>query len=313
MSQPIRIAISGGGLAGATLLYALLPHQNLDVHIFESASAFKEAGAAVGMTRNAQAALELIGRSATECLQRAGAVQQEGVQAMMGQGPWQGSVVSLMDAHSEGGSRVTSIVHRAAFLHELLGNVPPERMHASKKLESVDHHEDGSLTIHLYVFMADLAGGDLLTRTLNSSDGSTHNCDILVGADGIHSTVRKLILGEKNPAAVPRNSGCWAIMALKPYAEAQASIGTGPVDIENAREYAWIGDGTFLMHNVLSEGQLVQFVVTGCEQEAVGSDHWHRTVSADELRRLYQDWPSHLKKAIEEVCTIRISTALTSH
>lgn len=91
-------------------------------------------------------------------------------------------------------------------------------------------------------------------------------------------------------------------MALKPYAEAQASIGKGPIDVENAQEYAWIGDGTFLMHNLLSEGQLVQFVVAAHEQEAVGSDRWHRTASAHELRKLFQDWPPHLKKAVEEVC-----------
>lgn len=148
MPQHIRIAISGGGLAGATLLYALLPHPQLDVHIFESASAFKEAGAAVGMTCNAQAALELI--SATECLKRAGAVPQKAAQAMMGVGENQGSTVCLIGANS--GSPVTSIVHRAALLRELLAGVPSERMHASKKLETVHRNDDGSLTIHLYAF-----------------------------------------------------------------------------------------------------------------------------------------------------------------
>lgn len=147
MPQPIRIAISGGGLAGATLLYALLPHPHLDVHIFEAASAFKEAGAAVGMTCNAQAALELI--SATECLQRAGAVPHKPGKAMMGVGENQGSTVCVIGASS--GSPLTRVVHRAALLRELLSGVPLGRMHASKKLESVDHHNDGSLTIHLYV------------------------------------------------------------------------------------------------------------------------------------------------------------------
>ncbi|KAI3397513.1 hypothetical protein diail_10725 [Diaporthe ilicicola] len=243
----MRIAISRGGLAGATLFYALLPHPHLDVHIFESASASKEASAPVGMTRNARAALELIGHSAPNCLLRAGAVMQTGVQAMMGQGAGKGGMVCLIDAHNDGGSRVTSIVHRAALLRELLRDVPPGRMHASKKLESVDRNDDGSLIIHF-----------------------THDCDILIGADGIHSTVRKLILGDGDPAAVPRNSGCWAIMALKPYAEAQASIGKGQVTIEDAREYAWIGERTFLMHNLLSEGQLVQLITTVYEPEAVG-------------------------------------------
>ena len=79
MSATIRVAISGGGLAGATLFHVLhrLPH--LEVHIFESASAFKEAGMAVGITRNAQTALELIGPTAIQALRRAGAVPSESV------------------------------------------------------------------------------------------------------------------------------------------------------------------------------------------------------------------------------------------
>ncbi|KAL2282258.1 hypothetical protein FJTKL_11079 [Diaporthe vaccinii] len=131
MSQPIRIAISGRGLAGATLLYALFPHTHLDVHIFESAPAFKEAGASVGMTHNAQAALELISHSAIECLQRAGAVPQQGVQALMGQGAGRGSLGCFIGSHGEDGTRVTTSVHRAAFLRELLAGVPADRMHGS--------------------------------------------------------------------------------------------------------------------------------------------------------------------------------------
>lgn len=169
MSEPIRVAISGGGLAGATLLFALLPHSHLEVHVFESASAFKEAGAAVGVSRNAQAALSLIGQPAVECLQRAGAVPQKGVQAMMGQGAGQGSMVCLLDADNDGGSRVTSIVHRAALLRELLASVPADHMHVSKKLESVDRNNDGSLTIHLYVFALDCVGDPLLGRVCKMS------------------------------------------------------------------------------------------------------------------------------------------------
>lgn len=113
--------------------------------------------------------------------------------------------------------------------------------------------------------------------------------------------MRKLLLGESEPTAVvPRNSGYWAIMALKPYAEAKASIGKG-IDVDDPQTHAWIGKGAFLMHNVLSEGQLVQLVLTAYDEEAVGSERWHRTVSADEIRKLYQDWPAHLKNGIEQV------------
>lgn len=126
-----------------------------------------------------------------------------------------------------------------------------------------------------------------------------HECDILVGADGIHGTVRKFILGEDDPAASPRNTGAWTVMVLKPAAQAKASFGDGP--LEEAREYSWVGDGAFLMHNMFNQCQVVQFMVAAHEAGAEGSDRWHRTVSADELEELYKGFPEHLKKAIDEV------------
>jgi salicylate hydroxylase len=274
----IRIAISGGGLAGASLIHALLLHAHLDVHIFESATEFKEAGMAIGFARNALDALDLIGPSAAQCLERAGAVPMRGVRFMLAQGEGAGNMID----ETKDGSRVTSIVHRAAFLRELLADVPPERMHASKKLDNFDQNSDGSLTLRF-------------------TDGTTHECDVLIGADGISSTVRKLILGEGDPAAFPRNTGTWGVMALKPYTEVQASIGKELVNIEDAREYSWIGKGAYLLHNVLNEGQVVQLVLSSHDKDAESSERWHRTVSADEIKKLYQDWPPQLYKAVQEV------------
>jgi len=51
------MAVSGGGLAGATLMNALLKHPHLDPHIYESAAEFSERGAAVDLSINAQRAL----------------------------------------------------------------------------------------------------------------------------------------------------------------------------------------------------------------------------------------------------------------
>ncbi|KAI1352283.1 hypothetical protein F5Y01DRAFT_324517 [Xylaria sp. FL0043] len=280
MSSSIRIAIIGGGLAGASLIHALVKFPHLDIHIFESAAAFKEAGMAIGIGRNAQAALELIGSSAAQCLKRAGAVPMRGVRFMLAHGETAGSVADEVDDVVQG-KRLTSIVHRADFLQELLADIPRDRMHASKKLLRIDGK--GPLVLHF-------------------TDGTTHECDILVGADGIHSVVRKLVLGENDPAALPRNSGAWFLMTLQPFDKAQSSLGKELVNIEDAREYGWAGKNAFLMHNLLSGGQLVQFAIASNDEEAAaGSDQWHRVVGIDEIKKLYQDWPPQLNKAVTEL------------
>ncbi|KAH9902344.1 salicylate hydroxylase [Xylariomycetidae sp. FL2044] len=280
MTSPIRIAVTGGGLAGASLVYSLLKFPHLDVHIFESAPAFKEAGMAIGLARNTLGALDLMG--AAGCLERAGAVAMKGVRFMIAQTEGQGKIIAEVD-ESEEGKRLTSIVHRAALLQQLLADIPEERMHASKKLDSVAHQDSGSLVLRFV-------------------DGTTHECDVLVGADGIHSTVRKLILGAEDPAASPRNTGSWLVMTLAPYAEARASIGES-IDGGDAREHGWIGNGTFLMHNILSEGQLVQLAIA-TEEAEFDPDQWFRVVTADEIKALFQGWPPHLVKGVDDlVCS----------
>lgn len=110
--------------------------------------------------------------------------------------------------------------------------------------------------------------------------------------------MRKTILGADDPAASPRNSGWWAVWTLQPYEEARHFL--IEADIEDPREHIWVGDGTFLMHNILSGGELVQFILTAHTPGQVGGESWQTTLSAETLRDLYKGWPSHLRNAIEK-------------
>lgn len=283
MSQhvPIRVAISGGGMAGAALMHALHQEPNLDVHIFESASTFKEIGAAVGVLRNAKRALELIGPSAAQCLPRAGAVPMKAAHYMLARGPDSGEMVARIDSH---GGDLNDNVHRAAFLRELLADVPPSQMHASKKLDTISRASDGSVVMHF-------------------ADNTTHECDIVIGADGIHSRVRQLILGHDNPVASPVPAGWWFLQLLKPYKEVQALLGEELVDINNHVEYCYPGDGVFLLHNILSEGDLCQVAaVVKCDKdEAVGQ--WKKEVASKELLKHFSAFPPRHENAMKEAST----------
>ncbi|PQE12391.1 salicylate hydroxylase protein [Rutstroemia sp. NJR-2017a BVV2] len=82
-AKRLRIAISGGGLAGATVASALQSNPYLDVNIYESAAQFSERGAAVGISVNGQRAFEEISTEVRDALDKAGAVKMNSSRMMI--------------------------------------------------------------------------------------------------------------------------------------------------------------------------------------------------------------------------------------
>ena len=180
--SPIRVSILGGGLAGAAVLQSLLKNPNLDVHIFESAPAFREAGMDILIGQNANKALELMGLR--DRLTAAKALRMDGAIATIAQGKDTGKTCLTIDFDKNDSWEVS----RALFLEQLLKDVDQSRLHPAKKMRSLTQQPEQNIILEF-------------------EDGTTHACDILLGADGIHSAVRKYVVGPENPSATPTFAG----------------------------------------------------------------------------------------------------------
>jgi salicylate hydroxylase len=139
------------------------------------------------------------------------------------------------------GAEPTLVVHRAAFLQELLKPIPGGSLHANKKLVNIQDAPDEEQ-------------GILLTF----ADGSVEHTDMLIGADGIHGFVRKYVLGDDHPATDAKFAGFWDCRSLVPFEKAKKLL--GEEYFKEDRQYGWIGDGAMLLHDVLDNGKTVQCV-----------------------------------------------------
>lgn len=276
--KPVRIAILGGGLAGAATCKGLVKHPNLRVDIFESAPEFREKGQAIGFNHNAIWALKLL--DLKKCLDAAGAVELNAVHFMMGEGPDRGKLVTEIARRKNG----TWITQRSDFLLQMFKGVDQASLHPGKKLISMERR--GEETI------------------LSFEDGSSHVCDIVLGADGIHSKVRRYVAGHDHPGVEPVNTGWRAVWTLKPYDTAVKYLGPELINKDKPRQMGWGGRYGFVMHDILSNGALVQCVIDqktpDDEFESVRND-WVKTVTKPELVKVLEGWDPRLQGMVDLV------------
>lgn len=172
-----RIGIAGAGIGGLTAAIALLK-QGHDVVVFEQAKGFFKVGADINLTPNAVCALDGLGEIVAEGLRKTAArpdyrISRDG---------YTGEETSRlgMSAQAEenyGAPQLT--IHRADLIQALADAFPLEGVQFDKRLTGVEQNN-----------------GQVVA---SFADGSNENLDILIGADGIHSTVRTALLGEEKP------------------------------------------------------------------------------------------------------------------
>lgn len=113
-------------------------------------------------------------------------------EVILAQGPHAGERVAEL-----GRARGRKSVSRADLLAGLLGLVPAGRVVFGKRLMWLEEADDGA------------AGGGRIS--LEFLDGTRVFAHCVLGADGIHSVVRRFVLGEHHPAAAPKNRDRWQV------------------------------------------------------------------------------------------------------
>ncbi|KAI1129772.1 salicylate hydroxylase [Nemania abortiva] len=251
---PIRVAIIGGGLAGATLARALTKHDGLDVQVYEAGD-FKERGAGVGIQSNALRALDEIIPSAMNMLvEQAGAVPTSSARLLMGCGPEAGSFLLDLDVSSQKVS-----VHRASLLRELLAPLPDDILHAHKRLVGI-HASNQSARIEV-----------------EFEDGTKDYFDAVIGADGIFSSVREYVLQDEAEKHTASPAGFWDCRNLVPLDKAMDALDD------------WVGDGAFLLHCVVENRTMVQCIISGIDEDVSRKDR-KRPITKEELENALSSW-----------------------
>jgi salicylate hydroxylase len=254
----LTVLIAGGGIGGLAALLALRA-RGIDAQLFEQAEAFRQVGAGIQLSSNATRILRSLGLG--EALARA-CVYPEGRDYRA----WDDGdrlYYTPLGARAEARFGAPYYhAHRADLLDVLLGGVANTGFRLNARIERF------------------VQTADQVTVTL--ADGTKVTGDVLIGADGIHSTVRGQLFGKE----MPRYTGNVAWRGLVP-AERVAHLDLGRVTgvwmgpnrsivqyyVASGRTFNWIGISRSVQparESWLAEGRI--------EDALAEYSGWHTTI-----------------------------------
>ncbi len=215
----MRIIVIGAGIGGLAAALTLT-RSGADVQVFEQASDLREVGAGIQISPNASRILHRLGLG--DALHREG-VRPHAVVFRRWDDGHELARQPLADACERNFGAPYYHFHRADLLNVLSAAIPTGVLHLDHRCVGLSQHDD-RVEVHF-------------------DNGNTVEADVVIGADGIHSSVRKAIMGAESP----RFSGHVAYRGLVPV-ERVAELG-----IEVAA-FAWWGPNRHFVHYFVGAG-----------------------------------------------------------
>jgi salicylate hydroxylase len=171
----LKIIIIGGGIGGTAAALALL-RASFDVRVYEQVPAKTEVGAGIQLSPNATRLLQRYGLG--EALKLRG-VRPDAIEVRRWQDGATLSLEPLGDTIEQSYGAPYYHIHRADLLSVLSSALPAGVLQTGRRCMGATQTDGG------------------VRATFE--DGSHVEGDVLVGADGIHSTVRRVLFGEERP------------------------------------------------------------------------------------------------------------------
>jgi 2-polyprenyl-6-methoxyphenol hydroxylase-like FAD-dependent oxidoreductase len=260
--NPLSIGIVGAGMGGLAAA-ATLRRAGFEVQVYEQATRFARVGAGIQMMPNSMKVLRGIG---VEKRLRGIAFAPYSHLNRIGD---TGEVTNELPMPDSLYGAPYLCMHRAE-LHEALASaVPAEIVHLGKGLVGLEQRAG-----HIELAFA---------------DGTRARADAVVGADGVHSTVREILLGPETP----QWKGRVAYRAVFPAARVGRDLGS-------SRTKWWGADRHIVIYYTTASRDEVYFVTSVPEPvEWLTRESWSAKGDVKELRAAYEGFHPDVRAVLD--------------
>ena len=261
----LRILVVGGGIGGLTAALCLAKRGH-EVTVFEQASTFGEVGAGIQLSPNCTRVLHDLG---LERQLRACTFLPEAIEFRH----WRNGAVIGQSPLGEDAVRRYGFPYYHAHRADLLSVL----VKAARQVPNIQ------LLCEAEVRCFDQSG----TRATLSTADRDHEGDVIIGADGIHSTIRAGRWGDGRP----RFTGCVAWRALVPTDRL-------PDGLIRPMATAWWGPGGHFVHYYLRRGELVNCVGV-IEKSGWEIESWTERGDHAEFAADFAGWHEDIRRLID--------------
>ncbi|KAI1088397.1 FAD/NAD(P)-binding domain-containing protein [Rostrohypoxylon terebratum] len=275
----IRVAIVGGGITGTALALGL-QKRGVGFTLYERYPASTEIGAGLGFSPNAERALKVINPELDRVHKQL--VPQTHVEEYF---CWvDGYRTNEVKARTYIGVDAFKGGRRSDFLDEWSKLVSKDNVKYNKELKFLVHKDDGKVMLQF-------------------KDGSVEEADVVIGCDGIHSRVRRLILGDTNPASYACYTNKYCFRALAPMEKARAVLGAErtTVDGKVANRFMLTGPNAHFHSYPVAQGQFLNILLVISDPNPWHTEDGKHTTSGSkgEALRAVKDWHPNARAIAE--------------
>ncbi len=257
----LRIVIVGGGIGGLFTGNALV-QQGFDVSVFEQARALSEVGAGVFITPNSVRHLERVGLLAG--VERLGARVGHDSHYFR----HDGTPIAPVQVTDSSGWNATFGMHRADLIDLLSSQLPVGVVHCGHRATSFEQGADSA--------------------RVGFANGVSVDADVVISADGIHSTLRSHVVVPSQPVF----HGTICYRGLIP----RERLADWPMD----RWQMWAGPSKHFLVFPVRHGEMIAYVGFVPADEEM-QESWSATGDPDVLRREFEGWDPRIAAVLDKV------------
>lgn len=263
----MRILIIGAGIAGLTAAIALR-RKGIDVTVLEQAAALTEIGAGIQIASNGSLILRELGLE--KIVSERGVMPQSyDTRDIVSGKLLYTSPLGLQGAERWGAPLYN--VHRADLIEILAAEIPADVLRLNARCTSISQDAEG-VTVQL-------------------ASGESLHGDALIGADGIHSLVRKHLCGEDEEDIQFSNILMWR--ALIPAEKLR------DIDLQERGNY-WVGPGRSLITYWVRPKQLYS-VLASVPADEVHRESWTESGDIEDLRRSFSGLEPRAQRMMDQI------------